>query len=240
MAKFVVTGQRLWFGTNKLSQDTDAIVLEYATEAQDTTCIEEDTRVMTGGLKTVQLQANGYVDYSSAEPYMFNQIGVDDTPISVANSNDVGAVAYFFNATAGGFNPGAGVGEALKFSFSAFARGRLVRGVLGSTGTKTSSGTNTGAQLGAVGASQKLYAQLHVISSSGSGDQTLDVKITSDDNAGFTSATDRITFTQATTAATFEVLDTSGAIADDYFRVEYTVGGTGSPTFDFAVVLGVL
>ena len=57
----------------------------------------------------------------------------------------------------------------------------------------------------------------------------------SDDNSGFTSATNRITFTQAT-GVTSELLSVAGAITDDYWRLSYTIVG-GS--FTFAVALGI-
>ncbi len=103
--------------------------------------------------------------------------------------------------------------------------------------SRTSSSSGTGRQIGAVSSTQTLYAALHVISASGTS-PTLDVKVQSDDNSGFTSATDRITFTQATDV-TSEWGSVGGAITDDYWRITYTVGGT-SPSFAFAVTAGIV
>ena len=65
---------------------------------------------------------------------------------------------------------------------------------------------------------------------------TLDVIIESDDNGSFSSATTRITHTQAT-AATSEFLSVAGAVTDDYWRASWTFGGTG--TITFAVIIGI-
>jgi hypothetical protein len=84
--------------------------------------------------------------------------------------------------------------------------------------------TGTGYQLGAVSATQKIVAVLHVFSVTGGGTWTLTVE--SDDNAPFASATTRATFTGATDV-TRQVIETNGAIADDYWRVVLTkTGGT--------------
>jgi hypothetical protein len=88
--------------------------------------------------------------------------------------------------------------------------------------------TGTGRQLGALSATQKLVAVLHVTAIDG-GSWVLTVE--SDDNAGFTTATTRATFTAATTITT-QVIETNGAITDDYFRVVLTkTGGTSCTAF---------
>jgi hypothetical protein len=89
-----------------------------------------------------------------------------------------------------------------------------------------------------VSASQKMYAALHVRSVSGT-NPTLDVVVQSD-TVGFPSATSRITFSQATaTTNRHQFSSVAGAITDDYWRVSYTIGGTGTPTFSFAVTVGI-
>jgi hypothetical protein len=106
----------------------------------------------------------------------------------------------------------------------------------GST-ARTVTGNGTARQLGLVGATQKLYASLHVVDASVA--DTLDVKIQSDDASGMGTPTDRITFTQATAVGAQYATPVSGPIATDtWWRVSYTIGGT-SPSFKFAVVVGI-
>ena len=103
---------------------------------------------------------------------------------------------------------------------------------------RTSSGTGTAWQVGALSSSQRLYAGLHVISASGT-TPTLAVKVQSD-TVGFGSATDRITFSTATDVANREQFSSvAGAITDDYWRVSYTIGGSSTPTFSFMVCVGI-
>ena len=104
--------------------------------------------------------------------------------------------------------------------------------------SRTSSGNSTGIQLGTIAASQNMHASLHVFSASGT-NPTLDVTIESDDNGSYTSALTRMTFTQATAAGAEFLGPTAGpAGSDDYWRVAWTIGGTDTPTFSFAVIFG--
>tara|TARA_R110000822_G_scaffold21332_1_gene67666 strand:- start:102 stop:824 length:723 start_codon:yes stop_codon:yes gene_type:complete len=237
---FVLTDQKIFVDGYDITGTTNALAIEYGAELKDCTVLGNDSRVMKGGLKTVQLQASGFYDAAANDEHLYANLGVADTPVSVsAEGTTVGDVAYFFKACGGELVTGETIGELNKFSFGAASSGTLVKGVLANNSTETATGSGTGVQLGAVGGAQKLYAVLHVIASSGAGDQTLDVTIGSDDNAGFTSELTKLTFAQATTVVTSEMLEVSGAITDDYFRVNFAIGGTGSPSFTFAVFFGV-
>ena len=237
---FVLTNQKIYVDGYDITGTTNALAIEYGAELKDCTVLGNSSRVMKGGLKTVQLQVSGFYDANVNDENLFAKIGVADNPVSVsAEGIAVGDVAYFFKACGGELVTGETVGELNKFSFGAAGSGTLIKGVLANDSTETSTGAGAGVQLGAVGGSEKLYAVLHVVSSSGSGDQTLDVTVSSDDNAGFTSELTKITFTQATTTTTSELLEVDGAITDDYFRVNFAISGTGSPSFTFAVFFGV-
>ena len=79
---------------------------------------------------------------------------------------------------------------------------------------------------------------LHVLSVAGTSTPTLTVIVQSDDNAGFTTPTTRISFTAAT-AVGAQWGSVAGALTDDYWRISYTISGT-NPVFAFAVSAGVL
>ena len=243
MAKFVLYDQLVLVDDYDITGDTNAVALEYGAELKDCSVLQNDTRVNIGGLKTVQCSVSGFYDADTQDAELFANVGVSDKPISIINDGDnEGDIAYWFNAVGAEYTVGTSVGEIMPFSMVAGAQGSLIRGVMAHnarTSAETSSSNSTGVQVGAVGATQKLYAVLHVLESSGSGDQTLDVVIESDDNSGFTSATTRLTATQVTTSTTSELLEVAGAITDDYFRVNFTIAGTGSPSFKFVVLFGV-
>ena len=241
MSKFVLTNAGLIFDAYRLTSSMNAINLNYGAEAKDCTVMGDDTRSALGGLKTVQLQAAGYYDAVPADSPLFTNIGVSNKNISVIpEGSTVGDIAYFFKAMAGEYSFGETIGEVNKFSLGAgSADGPLVRGQLLNDSTETVSGDGTAVQVGAAASGETIYAVLHVLDSSGSGDQTLDVTIGSDDNGSFTSETNRFTFTQATTSVTSELLTLTGPITDDYWRVNFTIAGSGSPSFDILVILGI-
>jgi len=241
MAAFTLTNQKLFLGGYNLTGVTNAIALEYAAELKDATVYGADTRINKGGLKTVQLQAEGFYDAAAVDSPVFTNIGVADTPISIlAEGNTDGDIGYFFKALAGQYTMGESVGEMLKYSLGAGARSALVKGQVLNDSTETATGNGTAIQVGAASATQTIYAVLHVVASSGTGDQTLDVTINSDDNSGITSGALQFTFTQATTSVTSQFMSLAGPLTDDWFRATFTIGGTGSPSFTFMIMLGIL
>jgi hypothetical protein len=147
-----------------------------------------------------------------------------------------GDVAFFCATIGTSYSPGANIGDAYKFSNSNQVSGVLTRGTIMGTGAKTSTGNGTARQLGAVSASQKIRASLHVIAASGT-TPTLDVTVRSDNGVGFASPATQITFPQRT-AVGGEILTADGAITDDWWRVTWTIGGT-NPSFTIVVAVGI-
>lgn len=242
MGKQVLTNAMVLVGGRDLTGDTNAIAVDYGAELKDCTTLGDDTRINKGGLKTVQVQASGFYNAVTHDLKNFNDVGVSGNLISFAVGQNAGDVAYFFDAVAGEYETGETVGEINKYSLGAGAQGNLVRGAIGHNArltAETVTADGAAIELGAVSATQNLYAVLHVIESSGTGDQTLDVIIESDSTGGMTSPATQITFAQAGSTTTSESLSQAGAIADTFYRVGYTIAGSGSPSFRFVVLLGV-
>ena len=104
-------------------------------------------------------------------------------------------------------------------------------------GSITATGNSTGANLGAVGATEKCYVAIHCTSVSGTSTPTITFKLQSDDNSSFTSPTDRITFT-GITAIGADFQSVAGAITDTHWRLNYTVSGT-NPNFSIHATVGI-
>lgn len=243
MATHVLTDAKLWVHKWDMSADHNAVNLLYAAEPQDVTTFGQSTRKRAGGLKTVNLTGEGLWSGGTdlVDEALFGRIGVADTPVSIAlEGGDEGEAAYLFRALKAKYTPGAEVGQMLRFSLEAEAeRGEgLARGFVLHNATRTATGTGGKVQVGALSATQRLYANLHVLAVSGT-NPTLDVVVESDADASAGSETSRITFTQAT-GKTSETLNVAGAITDAYWRVSYTIGGTGSPSFQFVVTVGII
>lgn len=101
---------------------------------------------------------------------------------------------------------------------------------------RTTDGNGTAVALTGPTATQKLYAALHVTAYSGLTNVVF--KIQSDDNSGFTSATDRITFSTVT-GVTDEFSSVAGDLSTEtHWRITWDVTGTGSVSF--AAAFGVV
>lgn len=94
---------------------------------------------------------------------------------------------------------------------------------------RTSTGNGTAVALAGPTAAQKLYAGLHVTAFSGF--TKVVFKIQSDDNSGFTSGTDRITFADVTGTGSEWASVVGDFSTETHHRIKWTVTGTGSVTF---------
>jgi len=216
-----------------------------ACAAVDTTPLNVSDGYTTckGGLKsyTVDLVHMADMAVGSVDETVFALLGTANTIKSVVSRADDGSFGYAMRGVVLGYTPMEGEPGALAMGkiSGKVSRGPVVRGTLlhPPATARTSSSTGTGRQIGAVPAGSSMYAALHVLSVSGMDTPTITVKVQSDDNASFTSATDRITFAGAT-ALGAQWGAVAGAVTDDYWRLSYTISGT-NPSFLFAVVAGV-
>lgn len=216
----------------------NSVALADIAELQEATVYADTARRRIAGLRSASIDMEGYFD-ATLDKELFDRIGVANVPITVApDGNAEGARAFFFRAIAGEYSHGGGVGEVNPFSLNAQGSdgSRLVRGTIMHNATRTTTANGTAQQIGAIAAGQRMYAALHVLAASAS--DTLDVVIASDDNSGFTSGANRITFSQATAIGS-QWLTLAGPITDNWWRVQWTIGGVG-PSFEFIVVLGIL
>lgn len=221
------------------------VQLQTTVAALDATNYQSEgwTEVIGGNKSaTINLSLMQDVAAGSVDDTAWSLLGVADTPHSLCTPSADGSLAYLWRGIPLSYSPTMSpVGDlAMTQVTGRSSTGGVVRGQLlhPASASRTSSGSGTGRQLGAVASGKSLYAALHVLSATGT-TPSLTVKVQSDDNGSFTSATDRITFTAATTGNTSQWSSVAGAITDDYWRITYTISGTG-PAFAFAVTAGVL
>jgi hypothetical protein len=253
MATFVQTAAQLFSGGTKLTCYSDSIGLELTADAVEfTTYCSNGIREYRQGLKSWTATGEGFHDFAAGSTVADPLVpGEEFTPTALTTGTNLtvcpvdgteGAVTYLAEAAYTSLSPlvGGAVGEAAKYGFTAMPYGsgrRMLRGVLEANRTVTSSSSTTGSNtLGAVATGARVGASLHVLSLAGTS-PSITVKIQSDDNSGFSSPTDRITFAAATTrSGQFGVL--AGPVTDTYWRATYTVSGTG-PSIAFAVSIGI-
>lgn len=241
MAHQVLRNARVWLAQYELAGHLNVCALSYGAELQDDSTLLDTARKRLGGLKSVALQMEGFYEAGVGLPDTGLQpnVGVADVPVSVCpvEAAAEGSRAFTFRANLAEYVFGGQIGVNTPFSAGAEAsQGPLVRGTLAHNATRTASGNGGAYQIGALTAAQRLYAALHVLEVSG-GTPTLNVIIQSDDASNFPSATSRITFTQKTAAGS-EWGSVLGAVADDWWRVNFTIGGS-TPSFKFIVVAGI-
>ena len=242
MAIFTLTDGRCFIEGYDLSSHVNSMNLNLTSEELDTTSINSGGyRSRTGGLQDAQFTANGYFEAGANKPdALLGASTGSEHIITVMADSGAGNTSYFFKATQFDYTLLGAVGDLTPFNISASqSADKPIKATQmnDDSATITASGNTTGRQLGAVSATQSVYASIHVWSVAGTSTPTLTAKIQSDDNSSFTSATDRITMSSAT-AITSEYKSQAGAITDDYWRVNWTVSGT-SPIFKAIVSIGI-
>lgn len=236
----LLSNAAVWLGGYDLSGSLNNIDLKLSKAELSNSRFGDLAETFEPGLEQIDCSLGGYHDYAAlgTDVRLYPRIKSDGTswPLTVAPPNATtaapgadGNIAYTIAGKQFSLEVSAAHGELLPYTLTS----RLASTGTGSAiyrqtvvlpkASVSATTTGTGRQLGAVSATQKIVAVLHVFSVTG-GSWVLTVE--SDDNALFSSATTRATFTAATGVAR-QVIETNGAITDDYWRVVLTkTGGT--------------
>ncbi|MFF0469331.1 hypothetical protein ACFYPX_18105 [Micromonospora zamorensis] len=246
MPKFTLKGVRLFSGGVDLTSNSNKVELKAEIEGKDVTAFNptSTTEVWTeliGGLSTTTADAEGQWEAGDAskvdDALWAARGGVGPLTICPAGATD-GALAWLTKSLTGSYTLGGQVGDVAPWSASWAGSWPLSRGlVLHPPGTaRTATGNGVTRQLGAVAAGRALYVTAHVLSVAGT-TPSLTVVVESDDNAGMTTPVTRATFTAAT-AVSGQAVQILGPITDDWWRVRWTITGTG-PSFLFVAAAGL-
>ena len=244
MGKSVLLNVRAFAVGLDLTSVSNKIELSSEVEVKPTTNYGSDGwGEVVGGLASSQISGEGQWeagDETMVDDASWAQLGgVGPWSISGNNSAAVGGLAYLTRAMRADYTLLAEVGEVAPWASMAKGSWPLVRGQFAHPpGTaRTTTGSGTGLELGAVTAGKRLYAALHVLSAAGDTPSiTASVESAADDT--FASPTTRLTFDAATEAGG-QILRTDGtAITDTWWRVAWTISGT-TPSFLFAAALGI-
>ncbi len=237
MTIHVLNDVELWYDIYRLRGQMNSLALSDAAELRETPVFGDVAQRRIAGLRDTACDLEGYWA-STEDAALYAKVGVANAPVTVAPvASTEGARAYLFRAIAGEYSPGAGIGDSYAFSFKAqgSAGERLVRGSILHNATRTADGQTAGIQLGAISATQKIYAALHVLSFSSANPTT--IYLESDDNSGFTSPTVRITF-DTLTAAAAQWKSLAGAVTDTWWRARWDVP-VGTPSIEFVLSAGI-
>ncbi len=239
----ILKDARVWMGGYRVSGSINRTVLDYSAEQQDNTALEHTARSREAGLLMAALQMEGFYSagVGAIDAVLNGYHALADVPVTVCpiEAAAEGSRCFTFQADVADINRSGAVGDLLKISAGAEQSGGipLARGQLLHNATRSASGNGSAWQLGALSATQRLVAALHILTADGT-TPSLTVKVQSDDNSGFTSATDRITFS-AKDAIGYDWGSVSGAITDDYWRASFSISGT-LPSFVFVLAAGIV
>lgn len=243
MGKFVLLDARLFAPGADLSGASNKIELTSEIEDKETTNYRSaGWKEVLGGLGSAEIAAEG--QWEAGDPSLVDDSSWTDLggrgPYTVCPTDStVGALAYITSGMRADYTIGEAVGEVAPWTSTVKSGWPLVRGQIAHPpGTaRTATGSGTALNLGAIATRQRLYAAVHVLSASGT-TPSITVTVESDDAAGMATPTTRLTF-DAATAAGGQILRTDGtAITDTHYRVGWVVTGT-SPSFMFAISLGI-
>jgi hypothetical protein len=240
MAKFVFNDGKVFSGGYDLSDHITSVNLEITAEELDATTINSGGfREKLGGLKDSTLSMDGFYEAGANKPdaLLGASIG-NELIVTTVPDAGVGNTAYFMKSRLFSYQMFGSVGEIAPFSISkSQSDDEVVQGKIELDGALTATGNSTGVQLGAVGATERVYVAIHCTAVSGTSTPTVTFKLQSDDNSSFTSPTDRITFT-GITAIGADYQSAAGAITDTYYRLNYTISGT-NPSFSIHATIGI-
>lgn len=237
MAKEVLKNASIFVGAADLSTYANEVTPDFdAAEVEVTNFASAGWFEGLGGIKKGSFTVHGFHDMPEPDATLWS--AESNVVAAVSRTNPIAAAntAFFMRLCRSKYSPLKGrVGNAAEFDYAGYSDAPAVRGKVLDLGTATApAGASTGQQIGSVSATQKIYAAVVVTAFDGT---SLDLVIESDDNAGFTSATTRFTFTQITGTGYQWLTPVSGAIADDRWRVQRTFVGT---TVTYRVFFGIL
>lgn len=240
MAKIVTKDAVILYHDVDLSGYSNDCQLPLVIEAQDSTNYASDGwRERLGGLRDTDWQLRGMLDTDPETLLMPLALAPAAKPMSVSSTRPLVAdcVVWFADMLQTRVQNGRQLGQMFGFELDAKEASPLIRGVCLETVTRTATGNSAALDLNvAIGATDRFYYAVHVLSVSGTS-PTLDLVLESDDDSGFPSATTRATLAQFTdTGSAFGYV--AGPITDEYWRVNATVGGSDTPTFNYIVLIG--
>lgn len=239
MAPLVLVNATPYIAGYDFTADSNKITLASSLTALDTTTFANTGwKSKTGGLKDFTGHLEGLWS-GPQDAESFPALGTVDQVMTVSPTGVATSVAYMGQLAKFKYDTFEGVGNLMPFALDMSGSNMtgLVRGQLAAakqtvsvTGALT---PTTGVNLGAVGATQFLYATFHVFGTPGT---TITAVVESATSNAFSSPTTRMTIGPITTAGGTWGTRVAGAITDSWFRLRVSAI-TG--TFSVAGAIGV-
>ena len=244
--KTVLFNARLFVGAADLTSSSNRIELSSSIEEKEVTTFRPEGdvwREVIGGIASTTITGAGY--WEAGDPGL-----VDDAAWAALNGRgrlpaticpataSGGALAYITRGLVTSYTIGDAVGEVAPWELQASGSDVLTRGiVVHPPGVpRTADGAGDGYHIGPVTSGRRLIAALHVLSVAGTNAE-LEVRIESSSDSGWSNPATQGLFA-GTTAPSSQVIAVPGPVADEYWRVAWSVSGD-DPSFLFLVSIGI-
>lgn len=243
MAILALTNANIWAGLSDLTNDSNEVSIEADVAALDSTTFASGGWTSAlGGLRSGKFMVKGLWDAGTADlpdNLNFTNLGTGSIPVTVTPiAPAVAGVAYMGSFMQPSYKTGGKVGDLLTFETNAVSDAPIVRGQVASIVAKTATGTTASLNLGAVGANQRIYANIHVLSITGTATPSLTVAVQSDTATGFPAPTTVVTSSAITTVSSVQLRGPVGVSANTWQRLSLTITGT-TPSFLLYAAIGI-
>lgn len=239
MPAFVLTNVQLLLGSTELGPFSGGFESMAETQMQEANHFAAlGYTVVLPGITTATGMISGHSDYAvGAVSDVFDSTAIGDqfafSALPFGSATVAGDPAIFMRGILNKIAALTGsVGSVADFSMDIAGDSAHVDGQVAMPLASRGALTGTSVQMGAVTATRRLWAALHV---TGGTFTNLAVTIGSDNAVGFPSSTTQITFATVSVPG-WQFLSVAGPITDDYFRAVSTIG---SGTATYAVVFGI-
>jgi hypothetical protein len=238
MAAIALTDAFVYLSYLDLSVESNEVMLNLEATTLESQTFGDTWAENTIGVKSGSCDIKGFLDTtmtSDAAAFLQQALGplAETATLGLVQTEDM--PAYIFQGKRAKYSFGGAHGTVAPVEVSIPSTGKVVRGKLAKEkGNVSATGAlGTGLLLGAVSATQYLYASFHVFTAG----TTITIVVESDDNAGFTTATTRGTFGPLTTVGGNYLTPVAGAITDTYWRFRVTAC-TGTFNVAGAIAIG--
>jgi hypothetical protein len=222
MAHFPFKDAKILLDKYDLSGDMNAVgIARTQKELDNKTFVNSGFEMRIPGFQDGIVSMAGLLETAAGgqDEILHGRFGLTDIPVFITLKQAVDFErAWFGQFMQGNYNRGGTVGERAEWTAEGkLSANALVAGNIMAVGTKTGTFNGVARQLGQVSATQRLYAAIHATAKNAFTSAVF--KVQSDDNGGFSSPTDRITFTTITDLVAEFAAPVLGPITDDYWRV---------------------
>ena len=243
MARITAKSAGLLVDEFDFSGVSNSMDLDFAEAPADVTAFADSDMTYIQGKPTFTFNVNGL--WSTASPNydgeMFTDLTATNRRVGIYPGGLSDGVFGYEGATNISASPRVStIGDAIACNVTWQGASAPFRSTILRYATDSSSANGTQYTLGTIASTNTIIGVLRLLEIGGSGNNTLDVKIQSD-TSGYSSPTDRLTFTQLNqgSGATFETQTAAGpAGSDNIWRVVVTIGGAGSRSFKLIVGFG--